>query len=119
MRLCNFNRIKLRDRYKEQDGKANRWHFHIVNQMVYIYFFHEAMRKYRSHFYHEEMPFIIFDTTNISRMKHEPGRRPRYNPGWHIKRRSSRTIDSHEAKRRAAAVNWKYVKDNKTISHKT
>lgn len=77
------------------------------------------MRKYRSHFYHEEMPFIIFDTTNISRMKHEPGRRPRYNPGWHIKRRSSRTIDSHEAKRRAAAVNWKYVKDNKTISHKT
>lgn len=36
-----------------------------------------------------------------------------------IKQRSSRTIDSHEAKRQAAAVNWKYVKDNKTISHKT
>lgn len=24
MRLCNFNRIKLRDRYKEQDTKGNR-----------------------------------------------------------------------------------------------
>lgn len=27
MRLCNFNRIKLRDRYKEQDGERQSMTF--------------------------------------------------------------------------------------------
>lgn len=81
--------------------------------MVHIFF----IRKYKFLFCHERMPLIIFDEHLADKTRAE--RRPRYNPGWHIKRRSSRTIDSHEAKRRAAAVNWKYVKDNKTISHKT
>lgn len=47
-------------------------------------------------FYHEEIPLIAFDTdaSSISRIKHHI---PGVSGVARIKRRSSRTIDSHEA----------------------